>query len=145
MVIPLNPVKCSSFPIHTISLQHIHTCSSFSKQAPISPIHSPSCDDILQYCPMLFSISTPQKSENWRAFDTRAINYLEALNIDAEEANNNKTGWKQLKMMFKGEDRQILQTLIDNGTITLESQKMPWHVLDAIITTIISTDHFWYF
>ena len=47
--------------------------------------------------------------------------------------------------MFKGEDRQTFQTIINSGTITQESQKMPQHVLDAIATTIKSKDHFWHF
>ena len=46
-------------------------------------------------------------------------------------------------MMFKGKDQQTLQTLIDNGTITLESPKTPWQVLDAIWTTMKSNNYFW--
>ena len=38
--------------------------------------------------------------EDWKAFYTRALNYLEALNINTDELNETKTGWKQLKMMF---------------------------------------------
>ena len=90
-------------------------------------------------------LQPPNQPEDWRAFYTRAINYLEALNIDAKETNDHETSWKQLKMMFEGKDRQTLQTLINNGTIILESQKMPWHVLDTIATTVKSKDHFWNF
>ena len=76
---------------------------------------------------------------------TRAVNYVEALDINAKEAGDCKAGWKQLKMMFDGKDQQTIQTLIINGTITLESQKMSLCVLDAIGTTIRSEDHFWHF
>ena len=38
--------------------------------------------------------------------------------------------------MFKGEDRQSLQSLINNGTITLGHQKMPQEATDAIGTTV---------
>ena len=70
-------------------------------------------------------LQLPQQSEDWRVFYTRTIDYLEALNINVEEANDHRTSWKQLKMIFEGKDWQTLQTLINNGTITLESQKMP--------------------
>ena len=71
-------------------------------------------------------------------FYNRALNFLEALNIDTEEADDCHTGWKQLSMMFEGEDRKALQSLIDKGTITKESQKMPKFTLDAIGTTMKS-------
>ena len=45
--------------------------------------------------------------------------------------------------MFKGDDRQTLQSLIDNGTITEESMKTPQLALDAIGTTVKSKEHFW--
>ena len=47
--------------------------------------------------------------------------------------------------MFKGDNRQALQSLIDNGTITEESMKTSQHALDAIETTIKSKEHFWAF
>ena len=78
-------------------------------------------------------------------FYTRAIDFLEALNINTKQADPTKAGWKQLKMMFEGEDRQTLQTLNDNGTITEEQQKIPWQVLDATATTFRSKKHFWQF
>ena len=46
------------------------------------------------------------------------MDYLDALDIDAEIADDNGTIWKQFKMMFEGEDMKMLQTLIHNGTIT---------------------------
>ena len=86
-------------------------------------------------------LNTPQQSKDWRSFYTKAINYLETLNIDATESNDNKTSWKQLKIVFRGEDRQ----LINNETITPESQKVPQSVLDTIMTTIKSEDPLWNF
>ena len=46
-------------------------------------------------------------------------------------------------MMFKGKDRETLQSLTNNGTIALEHQKVPWEALDAIGTTIKAEEHFW--
>ena len=74
-----------------------------------------------------------------------ALNYLEALNISTDEADDCHTGWCQLKMMSKGEERQTLQSLINNGTITQEYQKMPQDTLDVIGTAIKAEDHFWHF
>ena len=54
-------------------------------------------------------------------------------------------GWHQLKMMFEGEDRQTVQSLTNNGTITPEHQKMPCNSFDAISTTIKAKEHFWHF
>ena len=45
--------------------------------------------------------------------------------------------------MFKGEDREAPQTLIDNGTITEENMKTPCDALDPIGTTIKAEEHFW--
>ena len=78
-------------------------------------------------------------------FYTRVTDFLEALNIDTEEADDCCTGSKQPHMMFEGEDRKILQSLIDNGTLTLESQKTPRLALDATGATIKSEEHFWHF
>ena len=47
--------------------------------------------------------------------------------------------------MFKDEDRQTLQSLINNRTITQESQRMLQLGLDAIGTTIKFKEHFWHF
>ena len=69
---------------------------------------------------------------------------METLDINAKEADDTNTSWKQHKMMI-GADRQTLQTLIDNGTINPEIQKKPWQVLDTIITTVKFKDHFWHF
>ena len=47
-------------------------------------------------------------------------------------------------MMFTGEDRQALQTLIDNNTITPEDQLTPSCTLKAIQTTIKEEEHYWH-
>ena len=80
----------------------------------------------------------------WREFYTRAIDYLETFDIDTEAEDENKKGWKQTKMMFTGEDRQALQTLIDNNTITQEDQCTPIQALKAIQTTIKEEEHYWH-
>ena len=67
-----------------------------------------------------FHFSSANQSGDWRVFYTRALDYLDALDIEVDEADDNRKGWKQIKLKFKGEDRQTLQTLIDNGTVTPE-------------------------
>ena len=47
--------------------------------------------------------------------------------------------------MFTGEDRQALQTLIDNNTITHEDHLTPSCVLKAIQTTIKEEEHYWHY
>ena len=49
-----------------------------------------------------FHFNSPNQSEDWQVFYTQAINYLKALNINTEEADECHTGWKQLCMMFEG-------------------------------------------
>ena len=63
--------------------------------------------------------------------------------MEPDQPDDNCKGWKQLKLMFEGEDRQGLQTLIDNQTIMSEDIKKPRAALDAIGTTIKSKEHFW--
>ena len=87
-----------------------------------------------------FNFNYPHQSEDWKVCYNWAIDYLEALDINAEEADDCHTGWKQLKMMFEGEDRHTPQSLI-----TVESQWMPQCALDAIRTNIKSEEHFWHF
>ena len=67
-----------------------------------------------------FSFNTEDQASAWRQFYTRAKDYLETLEIDPEREDETKKGWKQIKMMFTGDNRQALQTLIDNNTITPE-------------------------
>ena len=90
-----------------------------------------------------FHFNSTNQSEDWRVFYTRVLNYLDALDIEPDHADDNPKGWKQLKLMFEGEDRQALQTLIDNGTVMPEDMKKPRTTLDAIMTTIKSKEHFW--
>ena len=90
------------------------------------------------------STSTPlPRSTDWRTFYTRALDYLDTLDIKPDQADDNWKGWKQLMLMFEGKDRQALQTLIDNRTAMLEDMKKPRAALDAIMTTIKSEEHFW--
>ena len=77
----------------------------------------------------------------WQAFYTRALDFLEALNIDPEAEDQNKCGWHQIKMMFEGEDHQALQTLTDN-TVTPKAQKTPVQALKAIKPIIKEDVHF---
>ena len=48
-------------------------------------------------------------------------------------------------MMFEGKDQQTLQSIIDNGAITPESQRTPKQALDAIRIAIKAKDHYWHF
>ena len=61
-----------------------------------------------------FSFNTDNQPAAWKEFYIRALDYLETLDIDPEEADQTKKGWRQIKMMFTGEDRPTLQTMIDN-------------------------------
>ena len=83
-----------------------------------------------------FSFNSPNQAAEWQAFYTRALDFLEALDIDPEVADQNKCGWRQIKMMFEGEDCQALQTLIDNNTVTPEAQQTPAQALKAIQSVI---------
>ena len=49
------------------------------------------------------------------------------------------------RWMFQGDDRQTLQTMINNNTITAEDQKTPTKALKAIQSYIKDEEHFWYF
>ena len=70
---------------------------------------------------------------------------METLDIDPDGQGENKHGWMQIKMMFQGEDRQTLQTMIDNSTITQGDQQTPTKALKAIQSCIKDEEHFWYF
>ena len=89
-----------------------------------------------------FSFQLSQQSEDLKAFFSRVLNYLEALNFNTNEPNDTRTSCIQLKMMFEGKDWQMLQTLLDNEMITPEHQKTPRQLLDTIAITIKSKDHF---
>ena len=92
-----------------------------------------------------FSFNTEDQAAGWKQFYIRALDYLEALDIDPDLQDENKRGWCQIKMMFQGDDRQALQNLIDNNIITPEDQLTPIHALKAIQTTIKEDGHFWHF
>ena len=92
-----------------------------------------------------FSFNAPDQTQEWKNFYTRVLDYLETLDIDPERQDEHKRGWKQIKMMFQGEDRQTLQTLIDNNTITAADQQTPTKALKAIQSSIKDEEHFWHF
>ena len=92
-----------------------------------------------------FTFSTPNQRDEWKTFYIKAVDFLKALNINNESEEDTKKGWKYLQLMFKGEDCQALQTLIDTDTITPEDQKTPMRFLDAIQTTIKEEEHFWHY
>ena len=92
-----------------------------------------------------FSFNVQDKAAEWKQFYIRAVDYLEALDIDPDKEDETKWGWHQIKMMFQGEDRQAIQTLLDNNTITPEDQHTPGHALKAIQTSIKEDEHFWHF
>ena len=87
--------------------------------------------------------NSPTQSKDWRTFYTRALDYLDTLDIEPDQADDNLKGWKQLKLMYEGKDRQALQTLIDNQTIMPKDMKKPRGTLDAITATIKSKENFW--
>ena len=91
-----------------------------------------------------FSFNSPNQVAEWQAFYTRALDFLEALDIDPEATDQNKHGWRQIKMIFEGEDCQALQTLIDNNTVTPEAQQTPAQTLKAIQSVIKEDVHFWH-
>ena len=69
-----------------------------------------------------FSFETADQCTAWSHFYLRAIDCLETLDINPEEEDQQKRGWEQITTMFTGENRQTLQTLIDNNTITAADQ-----------------------
>ena len=72
-----------------------------------------------------FSFTAENQAKEWKKFHTRVIDFLEALNIDPDTPDESKHGWHQIKMMFQDEDREALQALLDNNTITPEDQLTP--------------------
>ena len=90
-----------------------------------------------------FRFNSLNQSEDWSVFYTRALDYLDALDIELKTDDQSHKGWKQLKLMFEGEDRKALQSLIDSGVVTPKHMLNPKAALDAIGTTIKSEEHFW--
>ena len=91
-----------------------------------------------------FSFNAPNQAAEWQAFYTRALDFLEALDIDPDEEDQGKCAWHQIKMMFEGEDCQVLQTLTDSNTVTPEAQRTPALALRAIQSVIKEDVHFWH-
>ena len=52
-----------------------------------------------------FHFNSLNQSEDCSTFYTRALDYLDALDIETEQADDHHKGWKQLKLMFKDKDR----------------------------------------
>ena len=92
-----------------------------------------------------FSFTTEDQPAEWKKFYICALDYLETLDIDPEKKDENKRGWCQIKMMFQDDDRQTLQDLIDNNTITAEDQLTPTRALQAIQRNLKEDKHFWNF
>ena len=90
-----------------------------------------------------FHFNSPNQSKDSSAFYTRDLDYLDTLDIELDTADESHKGWKQLKLMFEGEDRKALQSLIDSGVVTPEHMLKPKAALDAIGTTIKSEEHIW--
>ena len=90
-----------------------------------------------------FSFNVDNQPAAWREFYIRALDYLETIDIDPEQEDQHKRGWKQIKMMFTREDRQALQTMIDNNTITQQDQHTPVLAFKAIQTRIKDEEHYW--
>ena len=91
--------------------------------------------------PPKFTFYTDRHASSWKKYYKEVIQFLTALNINPEEKDQNRTGWKRIKLMIKGDDRQILQKYIDNNTITQEDQRIPTQALKAIKATIEHEEH----
>ena len=92
-----------------------------------------------------FSFDAADQPNAWKDFYIRAIDFLETIDIDPRKEDQQLKGWKQIKMMFTGEDRRALQTLIDNNTITAADQCTPTLALKAIQTAIKEGEHYWHY
>ena len=91
-----------------------------------------------------FLFNAPNQVDAWKSFYTRALNVLEALDIDPDVEDQGKKGWRQIKMMFEDEDHRALQTPIDNQTISPEAQQTHSPMLKAIQSVIKEDVHFWH-
>ena len=88
-----------------------------------------------------FSFDEADKPHAWEIFYLTSQDYLEVLRIKPAEEDKEKRGWEQITQMFKGENRQILQNLIDNNTITETHQRTPILALKAIQKAIEDGKH----
>ena len=77
-----------------------HPSSSQPHQWPVA--YTP------QWAAPKFSFDVPDQATEWKKFYTKAIDFLENLDIDPDKEDESKLGWHQINMMFQGEDRQAL-------------------------------------
>ena len=49
-----------------------------------------------------FSFNIENQVAEWKQFYIRAIDYLEALDVDPDKEDETKRRWCQIKMMFQG-------------------------------------------
>ena len=92
-----------------------------------------------------FSFEAADQPTAWRDFYLRALDYLEMLKIKPDEEDRDKKGWTLIKLMFTGQDRQALQTLVENDTITEADQRTPTLALKAIQTALKDGEHYWHY
>ena len=92
-----------------------------------------------------FSFEAADQPTAWRDFYLRALDYLEMLKIKSDEEDRDKKGWTLIKLMFTGQDRQALQTLVENDTITEADQCTPRLALKAIQTALKDGEHYWHY
>ena len=88
-----------------------------------------------------FSFDEADQPHAWEIFYLTSQDYLEVLRIKPAEEDKEKRGWEQITQMFTGENRQILQNLIDNNKITETDQRTPILALKAIETAIKNKEH----
>ena len=88
-----------------------------------------------------FSFDEADKPHAWEIFYLTSQDYLEVLRIKPAEEDKEKRGWEQITQMFTGENRQILQNLVDNNTITETHQRTPILALKAIQKAIEDGKH----
>ena len=55
-----------------------------------------------------FSFDVPDQATEWEKFYTRAIDFIEALDTYPDKEDESKQDGQQIKMIFQGEDRQVL-------------------------------------
>ena len=46
----------------------------------------------------LFSFDVPNQAEEWKIYYTRAIDFLDTLDIDPDSEDETKHGWQQIKI-----------------------------------------------
>ena len=88
-----------------------------------------------------FSFDEADQPHAWEIFYLTSQDYLEVLRIKPAEEDKEKRGWEQITQMFTGENRQIVQNLIDNNKITETDQRTPILALKAIETAIKNKEH----